>query len=169
MKLRFPIVRNCLGLALMLSLAWPGPGLRAEEPRQDWSRVQALPADQKIIVKSFKGMGPKVKGVYVSSDADRLIVRKQDGQTVTIPKDRIRRVSGRERQHYTVWIGAIAGAALMALLPSRLNLDMPHDELIFGVVGAGLGALVGLAARAAGKTFIVYQAENQAPRASTTP
>ena len=64
----------CLGL--MVSLALPGPGLHAEEPRQDWSRVQALPADQKIVVKSFKGMGPKVKGAYVSSDADRLIVRK---------------------------------------------------------------------------------------------
>ena len=87
MRLRFLIGRICMSLALMVSLALPVPGLHAEEPRQDWSRVQALPADQKIVVKSFKGMGPKVKGVYVSSDADRLIVRKQNGQTVNIPKD----------------------------------------------------------------------------------
>ena len=171
MKLRFPIVRNCLGLALMLSLVWLGPGLRAEEPRQDWSRVQALPADQKIIVKSFKGMGPKVKGVYVSSDADRLIVRRQDGQTVTIPKDRIRRVSGRERQRYTVGIGAAAGLVIMSIWAAVAGGSDVSAEgyVIVGGIGAGLGALVGLAARTAGKTYIVYQAEDPDPRASTTP
>ena len=170
MRLRFPIVRNCLGLALMVSLAWPGPRLRAEEPRQDWSRVQALPAGQKIVVKAFKGMGPKVKGAYVSSDADRLIVRRQDGQAVTIPKNRIRLVLGKERQRHTVWVGAAVGFAIMYILGVAGTSDLaPEGIVVIGGIGAGLGALVGLAARTAGRTYIVYQAENPDPRASTTP
>ena len=44
MRLVFLIGRICTGLGLMVSLAWLGPGLRAEERWQDWSRVQALPA-----------------------------------------------------------------------------------------------------------------------------
>ena len=172
MRLRFPIVRNCLGLALMVSLAWPGPRLRAEEPRQDWSRVQALPADQKIVVKAFKGMGPKVKGAYVYSDADRLIVRRQNGQTVTIPKDHIRRVVGTERVRHTVKVGAAAGFAIMAISIAVTGGAADLGVLgisIYGAAGAGLGALIGLAAGAAPNKYIVYQAENPDPRASKTP
>ena len=171
MRFEFPIVRNCLGLALMVSLAWPGPPrLHAEEPRQDWSRVQALPADQKIVVKAFKGMGPKVKGAYVSSDADRLIVRRPDGQTVTIPKDRIRLVLGKVRHRHTVWIGAAAGFTIIYLLGVAAARDpAPEGIVAFGGIGAGIGALLGLAAKAAGKKYIVYQAENTDRSASTTP
>ena len=171
MKLRFPIVRNCLGLALMLSLVWLGPGLRAEEPRQDWSRLQALPADQKIIVKSFKGMGPKVKGVYVSSDADRLIVRRQDGQTVTIPKDQIRRVVGTERVRHTVKVGAAAGFAIMSIWSAVAGGSdfTAWYFLVYGGAGAAIGGLIGLAAGSAPNKYIVYQAENPDPGAARTP
>ena len=164
------MAKSRVSLCLMISLAWMGPGLHAEEPRHDWSRVQALPADQKIVVKSFKGMGPKVKGVYVSSDADRLIVRKQNGQTVTIPKDRIRRVLGKERQRHAVWVGAAAGFAIMYLLGVAATRDLAPEGIAFiGGIGAGIGGLLGLAARAAGKTYVVYQAENQDSRGSRAP
>ena len=173
MKLRFPIGRLCMSLALMVSLALPGPGLRAEEPRRDWSRVQALPAGQKIVVKSFKGMGPKVKGVYVSSDADRLIVRKQNGQAVTIPKDQIRRVVGnKERPRHTVKVGAAAGFAIMAIAIAVTGGAADLGVLgfsIYGAAGAGLGALIGLAAGAAPNKYIVYQAENPERKGSKTP
>ena len=169
MRIEFLIVRKCLGLALMLSLVWLGPGLRAEEPRQDWSRVQALPADQKIVVKSFKGMGPKVKGVYVSSDADRLIVRKQNGQAVTIPKDQIRRVVQKGRIRHAGLIGAAAGFAIGAGLSTTGGFRQPLGALLIGGAFAGIGALIGFAVQVGGRHFVVYQAENQAPRASTTP
>ena len=166
MRLSFLVARICTSLAVAIALALPGPGLRAEESRQDWSRVQALPADQKIVVKPFKGMGPKVKGVYVSSDAERLIIRRQNGQAVTIPKDRIRIVLGQRRLRHAVKIGAVAGFALIASMPAaHQNIS---EILFYGGIGAGLGALGGLAARAAGKTYVVYQAENQAPGVSKT-
>ena len=171
MRFRFTIIRKCLGLALMVSPTWMGPGLHAEEPRQDWSRVQALPAGQKIVVKAFKGMGPKVKGAYVSSDADRLIVRRQNGQAVTIPKDRIRLVLGKKRQRHAVLIGAAVGFALMSITTGVAGgADFTAAYLlVYGGPGAGIGALIGLAVKAAGKTNIVYQAENQERRASKTP
>lgn len=165
------MVKSGGSLCLIVSLALPGPGLRAEEPRQDWSRVQALPADQKIVVKSFKGMGPKVKGAYVASDAGNLVVRKQNGQTVTIPKDRIRLVLGKERQRHTVWISAAAGFATLSIWSAVAGGSdfTAWYLLVFGGAGAGIGALVGLAAKSAGKKYIVYQAENPDRRASRSP
>ncbi len=164
------MAKSGVSLCLMITLAWMGPGLRAEEPRHDWSRVQALPADQKIIVWSYKGMGPKVKGVYVSSDAERLIVRKQNGQTVTIPKDRIRLVVGKERQRRAVWVGAAVGFAIIYILGVVAARDLAPEGIVgYGGLGAGIGALVGLVAKSVGKTYVVYQAENQDPRGSRAP
>ena len=166
------MVKSGVSLCLMISLASMGPGLHAEEPRHDWSRVQALPADQKVVVKPFKGMGPKVKGVYVSSDAERLIIRKQNGQTVTIPKDRIRRVLGSERMRHTVKGGAAVGFAIMAIAIAVTGgaADLGVlGFLVYGGAGAGLGALIGLAAGAAPNRYIVYRAENPDLRASKTP
>ena len=165
------MAKSGVSLCLMVFLALPSPGLRAEEPRQDWSRVQALPADQKIVVKPFKGMGPKVKGAYVASDAGNLVVRKQNGQTVTIPKDRIRQVLGKERQRHTVWISAAAGFAIMSIWSAVAGGSdfTAWYLLVFGGAGAGIGALVGLAAKSAGKKYTVYQAENPDRRASRTP
>ena len=165
------MAKSGVSLCLMFSLAWMGPGLRAEEPRRDWSRVQALPADQKIVVKSFKGMGSKVKGVYVSSDADRLIVRRQNGQTVTIPKDHIRQVVRKGRIRHAGLIGAAAGFAIMSIWSGVAGGSdfTAWYLLVFGGAGAGLGALVGFPVQVMGNNPIVYKAENQAPRASKTP
>ena len=170
MRLRFPIVGKCLGLGLMVSLAWLGPGLRADEHWHDWNRVQVLQPGQKIAVKSFKGMGPKVVGTYVSSDAAHLVVRMRNDQTVTIPKDRIRQVVRKRPIRRAVLIGAAAGFAIMASL--TLGPDgfaQPAAALYFGGIGAGLGALGGHAVRALRKNFIVYRAENQDRRSSRTP
>ncbi len=164
------MAKLCTSLALMLVLACSGPPrLHAEEPRQDWSRVQALPAGQKIVVKSFKGMGPKVKGAYVSSDAARLIVRRQDGQTVTIPKDQIRKVVGKERQRHGVLIGAAAGFAIGVGLSTVGDFRQPLGALLIGGPFAGIGALIGFAVQTGGKHFVVYQAENPDRSGSTTP
>lgn len=153
----------------MVSLAWLGPGLRADEPRRDWSRVQALPSGQQIVVKPFKGMGPKVKGAYVSSDADRLIVRRQNGQEATISKDRIRQVARKRRVRNTVLIGTVAGFAIGASLTSGKDFVQPHAALLFGGICAGLGALGGLAARGGGIHSVVYQVDDQDRRRYKTP
>ena len=128
--------------ALLLSVALlAAPAGRADEPRRDWSRVQALPSGQQIVVKPFNGMGPKVKGAYVSSDADGLIVRRQNGQEATISKDRIRQVARKRRVRNTVLIGTVAGFAIGAGLTSGKDFVQPHAALLFGGICAGIGAL----------------------------
>ena len=161
MRLGFLIGRGCTGLGLMVSLAWLGPGLRAEEAWHDWSRVQALQPGRKVVVKSFKGMDPKVVGAYVSSDADSLIVRRENGLTVTIPKDRIRQVVWKRRIRRSVLIGAVAGAAIMAgLTLTDEDFAQPIAALMYGGAGAGIGALGGLAVRGVRGIHVVYRAEN---------
>ena len=172
MRHRVAIGRQCIGFGLMVSLAWLGPGLRAEEARRDWSRVQALPSGQQIVVKPFKGMGPKVKGAYVSSDAGHLVVRRQHGQAVTIPKDRIRLVARKRRIRllHAIGIGAAAGFAVMAIWTlGEGDFDQPRGALFVGGVGAALGTLGGFAVRAMGMDSIVYQAENQDVGPSKNP
>lgn len=169
MRLGFLIGRGCTGLGLMVSLAWPGPELRADEHWRDWSRVQALQPCRKLVVKSFKGMGAKVKGTYVSSDAGQLVVRMRNDQTVTIPKHEIRQVVRKGRIRHAVLIGAAVGFAIMAGLTIGQSFNQPLGALIFGGAGAGLGTLGGLAVQAIGKSSIVYRAEKQDRRASRTP
>ena len=169
MRLRVPIGRSCVGLGLMVSLAWLGPGLRADEPRRDWSRVQALPSGQQIVVKPFKGMGPKVKGAYVSSDADRLIVRRQNGREATISKDRIHLVARKRSLRNTVLIGTVAGFAIGASLTKGNDFNQPQGALFFGGIFAGIGALGGLAARGGGIHSVVYQVDDQDRRRYKTP
>ena len=169
MRLGFLIGRGCTGLGLMVSLAWLGPGLRAEEAWHNWSRVQALQPGQKVVVKSFKGMDPKVVGTYVSSDAGQLVVRMRNDQAVTISKDQIRQVVRKGRIRHAVLIGAAAGFAIMAGLTIGQGFNQPLGALIFGGAGAGLGTLGGLAVQAMGKSSIVYRAEKQDRRASRAP
>lgn len=172
MRLRTSIYRRCIGLGLMVPLALLGPGLLADKPRRDWNRVQALPAGQQIVVKSFKGMEPKVKGAYVSSDADRLIVRRQNGQAVTIPKDRIRLVARKRRIRllHAIGIGAAAGFAVMAIWTlGEGDFDQPRGALSVGGIGAGLGTLGGFAVQAMSIDSIVYQAGNQDVDPSKNP
>lgn len=169
MRLGFLIGRKCIGLGLMVSLAWLVPGLRAEEHWHDWSRVQALQPGQKVVVKSFKGMDPKVVGTYVSSDAGNLVVRMRNDQTVTIPKDRIRQVVRKRRIRRAVLIGAVAGSAIMAgLTLGESDFIQPAAALFYGAVGAGLGVLGGLAVRAVRGNYIVYRAENRGRSPSKT-
>ena len=82
----------------------------------DWTRLQALQPGEKIVVQAFNGMGLKVKGTYVSSDAGQLVVRRQSGQAVSIRKDHIRQVVLKRRIRHAVKIGAAAGFAVMASL-----------------------------------------------------
>ncbi len=164
MRLGFLIGRGCTGLGLMVSLAWLGPGLRADEHWQDWSRVQALQPGQKIVVRSFKGMESKVVGTYVASDAGLLVVRMRNDQAVTISKDHIRQVVRKRRIRHAVKIGAAAGFAIMAgLTLGESDFIQPIAALYFGGVGAGLGTLGGFAVRALRENYIVYRVRESGP------
>ena len=151
-----------MGLAFLSAVPHLGPGLRAEEeteePVYDWGRVRALTPGRRLAVRPFKGVGSKVVGDYVSSDAAGLVVRTKDGQAVAIPKERIRQVKRRKQMRYVVLIGAAVGAAILAVWAARVDDFVPSAAAGFGAMGAGLGALGGFAVSRAGRTSLVYRA-----------
>ena len=153
-----------MGLALLTAVPHLGPGLKAEqktqEPVYDWGRVRALKPGRQIVVRPFKGMGRKVVGDYVSSDAAGIVVRMKDGQEVAIPKERIRQVTRRKRMRYAVLIGAAVGFAILATMAAGVSdFVQPSAALVAGAMGAGLGALGGFAVRRAGRIpLIIYRA-----------
>ena len=113
------MTKLCVGLGMMISLAWLEPGLRAEEQWHDWSRVQALQPGQNIAVKRIKGMGTRVIGSHVSSDADYLVVSMRNDQTVAILKNQIRLIVRKRRVRHSVWIGAAGGFLSLPWLDSE--------------------------------------------------
>ena len=91
--------------------------------------MQELPVGQQIVVKLFKGMSPKVKGTYVSSNAGQIVVRRQNGQAATISKERIHLVARKRRVRHTVLIGTVAGFGIGASLTSGKDFVQPYSAL----------------------------------------
>ena len=131
-----------------------------DERFRDWGRIHELQPDQQIVVRPFKGMGNKVFATYVSSDATGIVVRLKNDQELEISKDRIRSVIRRKRMRNAVLIGAVAGFAVMAALTldPAADLIQPLGALLFGGIGAGIGAASGGLVRHIGRNMTVYQA-----------
>ena len=131
----------------------------SDERFRDWGRVHKLSPDQQIVVRPFKGMGGKVLATYVSSDATGIVVRLKNDQELEISKDRIQSVIRRKRMRNAVLIGAGVGFAVMALwtIPYP-DFIQPLAALLFGGVGAGIGAAGGGFVRFIGHNMTVYQA-----------
>ncbi len=131
----------------------------SDERFRDWGRVHKLQPDQQIVVRPFKGMGGNVLATYVSSDATGIVVRLKNDQELEISKDRIRSVIRRKRMRNAVLIGAGVGFAVMALwtIPYP-DFIQPLAALLFGGVGAGIGAASGGFVRFIGHNMTVYQA-----------
>ncbi len=146
-------------LALAVTGAVAAQSGNGDERFRDWGRVHELRPDQQILVRPFKGMGDKVFATYVSSDATGIVVRLMNDQELEISKDRIRSVLRRKRMRNAVLIGAGAGFAVMALWSFAFpDFIQPVTALLFGGVGAGIGAASGGFVRYIGHNMTVYQA-----------
>ena len=88
------------GLALLLFLSIL-PGCAARH-MPDWSRVQAVPPKTKTGAQLYKDKAPqgsrKIKGHLHSVTTDSLTLRLKDGQTRTLEKSAVRKVSTRRSQ-----------------------------------------------------------------------
>ena len=154
-----PRMLKIAALALAATGAAAAQSGDGDEQFRDWGRVHELLPDQQIVVRPFKGMGGKVLATYVSSDATGIVVRLKNDQEVEISKDRIRSVIRRKRMRNAVLIGAGAGFAVMALWSLTFpDFIQPVTALLFGGVGAGIGAASGGFVRFVGHNMIVYQA-----------
>jgi hypothetical protein len=139
-----------LALLFTFSLSAPASAATPKAAAADWAAVQSLPSGEKVAVSTKDG--DRLKGRFESaSDTD--INFTQDGRTVTLRRDSVRRV---EVGHKNRWKGALLGAAVAGgagagagtyLLSRTDHLTMsaiPAGLAIGAGAGAAFGAAVGL-------------------------
>jgi simple sugar transport system permease protein len=92
--------------------------------------------------------------------ADAITIQLKSGTSETISQKDVRKVTAkRNAYNYAPLIGAAAGATTLGVLASRPRMDFTGTgKVMFAAVGAGIGALVGWAVRAAGNDELIYQA-----------
>ena len=118
-----------------------------------WSAVVAIPSDSTLDV--YLDSGDSIYGRFRSADEQTLIL-VQGGNTRSVPRAEIRRVllhRGNHAKKGALW-GLAIGAATFVIDGARrggegYDLTVPVGYLmvgsIFGGIGAGAGALIGLA------------------------
>ena len=159
-------MRAAFLLAMLLALPSDGSRLLARERGErwsDWANVATLQAGRPIVVQLRMGKRPKkVKGKFVSSPADEIVVRtgKELGVVLRLHRNDVRKVTARRRaRRLAPLIGAVIGVATMgATLGSGGDLVASGYAIWLGI-GAGLGYLGGLAVRAVVGSELVYLAE----------
>jgi hypothetical protein len=152
-----------LGLALALLTGQAAPALAAGKketkaketakaaPVADWSAVQAIPAGEKIVVRMKDGQ--RYEGRFESA-SDLLVNILRNGRSMSIERERIRRVSqkgGMSRTNGALWGAAIGGGSGLAVGGGLFEAAdgefvgaiVPVTALLGAGIGAGIGALFG--------------------------
>lgn len=148
-----------LGLALALALTQAAPALASDKTMKtatasataDWSAVQTIPAGEKIVLRMKDGH--RFEGRFESA-SDLLVVLKRDGKSMSVERERIRRVSrkgGKSRTNAALLglaIGGGGGLAVGAGLYDASDAEfvasiIPATALLGAGIGAGIGALFG--------------------------
>ena len=112
-----------------------------------WSAVQAVPADDRLIVKQKDGKS--LEGKMIEANETNLSISR-DKKVVNISRDNIAQVEhSRGKAEKTKWalIGTGAGAAVGAGIGASKRNSGSDDEIYvpFGLaLGAGIGAVAGL-------------------------
>ena len=129
----------------------------------DWSAVQRIGTDEKVIVKRTDGK--EFKGRMIEATDSTLRIDR-DGKPFDIPRAEVRQVhviTGKaEKGKYTAIGAAIGAGAGLAIGGANESSESDDSEIytIFGtVLGTGIGAVGGLLFGAAKrKHVLIYQA-----------
>jgi hypothetical protein len=133
-------MRPLLGLTAVV-LFFPGISYAQT---QDWSAVQALPRETRVVVRELGGRGGHVRGrLLLANDSEVTVLR--GGRPVVIPKAMIGRIDEIRRDR--VWEGAVIGV-LYALIMRAVFAGgaclgpEPECTLKGAAMAAGVGALI---------------------------
>jgi hypothetical protein len=114
----------------------------------NWAAVQAVPADDRLIVKQKDGR--TIEGKMIEATDTNLAISR-DGKVVNISRDQIRQVehsTGKAAKGKWAAIGTGAGAAAGAGIGATKYRSDRDDYGIYpvmgAVIGAGVGAVTGL-------------------------
>jgi hypothetical protein len=135
-------------MTLVVLLASPSQFAFGQTTAGNWSAVQAVPADDRLIVKQKDGR--TVEGKMIEATDTNLTISR-DGKVVNISRDAIRQIehsSGKAEKGKWTLIGTGAGAAAGAGIGATKYRADRDDYGIYpvmgAVIGAGIGAVTGL-------------------------
>ena len=127
-------VRRSVLVCVLIAVPFFHGALRAERPR--------LPADETLVVRLHRGMGPKVVGDWVASDAETLTVRNRYGREVRVDWDSVRSIKTKNR-NAGLWAGMLAGAAVAGAALAADGGDAGPAGAAFVGAGACMGGALG--------------------------
>jgi hypothetical protein len=134
-------------LAGMLLWLAPLVSVHAQGSFHDWSRVQAIKVDERLIVKQ-KG-GKTLSGKMIEATENNLTFSR-DGKVVNIPRSNVQQIevsTGKASKSKWALIGAGVGAAAGGGIGAAKASSVSDDGGIYTVagliIGAGAGAATG--------------------------
>lgn len=131
-----------------------------------WENVRALPEGDELSVDLKDGSTVKGKLVSTSDTKLRLTRKKKETEIDRADVRRVHRVSGKSKGKSTLigfGVGAGAGTAIGGVISARGEHESGEAHVpvvLFGVAGAGLGALTGFLLGLGKKRVLVYEARN---------
>lgn len=134
--------------------------LKKADPRGDWAAVEALSADERIVVRLKEG--DRFSGRFVSAN-DLLLNFRHGGRTVSFTRESILRVQlnrGTSRLNGAL-LGAAIGAGGGAGIGGWLySLGDFNSSVVYApaALGAGIGAGIGAAIGKGRKNETIYEA-----------
>jgi len=133
---------------------------RKADPRGDWEAVQALNADEKIVVRLKEG--DRFSGRFVSA-TDLLLNFRHGGRTVSFTRESILRVQlnrGTSRLNGALVGAAIGGGGGAGFGGYLYSLGDFNTSTVpgFALIGAGIGAGIGAALGKGRKNETIYEA-----------
>jgi len=161
MRMQKPTTLLLVFMAATLPVLAAGPPAAAS--RSDWKRVQALPVGSDLRVSLERA--EVFRGRLENAADDALMLRLPDGTQRTIKASQVVRIHHIQKDSIAngtligLGIGGAAGAALGASRdPEKTDLTRGGSALIFGSLGAAIGAGVGaIADRAKIEYQLVYE------------
>jgi hypothetical protein len=146
-------------LTLIACLVLMGQLLHAQADLWRYWNLSRLQPGRELTVETFS---PKriLKGAFVGREAEGITMRVKSGSSETISRQDIRKVTAKRKGYnYAPLIGAAAGATGFGVYATRPRMDLTGTgEATIAVLGAGIGALIGWAVKAAGNDEVMYQA-----------
>ena len=140
-------MRPLLSLTLIVFLLAPSI---SDAQTQDWSAVQALPRETRVIVRELGGHGRHVGHVrgrlLLVKDSEITVLR--GGRPVVIPRTEIGRIDKVRRD--PVWEGMIIGVLYALIMRATFGAEAPggnrepRSTLTSVAITGGIGALIDL-------------------------
>lgn len=134
-----------------------GPEALANNIGREWDNVSRLSPGRWLTVEITHSKS-KVKGTFVSADAAGITIQLGSGESQTIARDTINRITSNRKLRKAALIGAAAGAATIGGVGVEGG-DLSGAGVAAVVAGgAAFGALMGCIIQAARGPDVIYEA-----------